>query len=103
MARALYREWFVNFRFPGHVRPPRPVPPGEIPQWEGDSLTDGRPGWRNETATPLTFCRAAGGYIRLFQIRDYEDADKHLTELGLSECASPLYPPDTSSSPPEGQ
>ncbi len=28
MARALYREWFVNFRFPGHeIRPPRPVPP----------------------------------------------------------------------------
>jgi type I restriction enzyme S subunit len=33
MARALYREWFVHFRFPGHEAPPRvPSPPGQIPQ-----------------------------------------------------------------------
>jgi type I restriction enzyme S subunit len=37
MARALYREWFVHFRFPGHESVPRvPSPLGEIPQgWEG--------------------------------------------------------------------
>jgi len=36
MARALYREWFVHFRFPGHESVPRvPSPLGEIPQgWE---------------------------------------------------------------------
>ena len=36
MARALYREWFVNFRFPGHEKTKRvPSPLGEIPQgWE---------------------------------------------------------------------
>ena len=36
MARALYREWFVHFRFPGHEDHPRIVSPlGEIPQgWE---------------------------------------------------------------------
>jgi type I restriction enzyme, S subunit len=36
MARALYREWFVHFRFPGHESVPRiPSPMGEIPQgWE---------------------------------------------------------------------
>jgi hypothetical protein len=36
MARALYREWFVHFRFPGHESLPRvPSPLGEIPQgWE---------------------------------------------------------------------
>jgi type I restriction enzyme S subunit len=34
MARALYREWFVHFRFPGHESVPRvPSPLGEIPQW----------------------------------------------------------------------
>lgn len=33
MARALYREWFVNFRFPGHETVPRIASPlGEIPQ-----------------------------------------------------------------------
>ena len=36
MARALYREWFVHFRFPSHESVPRvPSPLGEIPQgWE---------------------------------------------------------------------
>jgi type I restriction enzyme S subunit len=42
MARALYREWFVNFRFPGHESVPRvPSPFGEIPQvWEVKKLGD---------------------------------------------------------------
>ena len=36
MARALYREWFVHFRFPGHEKFPRVASPlGDIPQgWE---------------------------------------------------------------------
>lgn len=36
MARALYREWFVRFRFPGHEKLPRVASPlGDIPQgWE---------------------------------------------------------------------
>jgi len=36
MARALYREWFVHFRFPGHENHPCVASPlGEIPQgWE---------------------------------------------------------------------
>ncbi len=40
MARALYREWFVHFRFPGHDTVPRvPSPLGEIPQgWEVKKL-----------------------------------------------------------------
>ncbi len=40
MARALYREWFVHFRFPGHDTVPRvPSPIGEIPQgWEVTTL-----------------------------------------------------------------
>jgi type I restriction enzyme S subunit len=40
MARALYREWFVHFRFPGHESVPRiPSPLGPIPQgWEVKKL-----------------------------------------------------------------
>jgi type I restriction enzyme S subunit len=40
MARALYREWFVHFRFPGHESVPRvPSPLGDIPQgWEVTTL-----------------------------------------------------------------
>lgn len=50
MARALYREWFVHFRFPGHDSVPRlPSALGDIPQgWEVttidavcDRVTDG--------------------------------------------------------------
>jgi type I restriction enzyme S subunit len=40
MARALYREWFVHFRFPGFENHPRVASPlGEIPQgWEATTL-----------------------------------------------------------------
>ena len=40
MARALYREWFVHFRFPGHETHPSVASPlGEIPQgWEVKKL-----------------------------------------------------------------
>ena len=42
MARDLYREWFVHFRFPGHEGHPRVASPlGEIPQgWEVGKLQD---------------------------------------------------------------
>ncbi len=42
MARALYREWFVHFRFPGHENHPRVASPlGDIPQgWEVKKLKD---------------------------------------------------------------
>ena len=42
MARALYREWFVNFRFPGHEKVPLVAScSGDIPQgWEVGRLDD---------------------------------------------------------------
>ncbi|MBK6366779.1 MAG: restriction endonuclease subunit S [Polaromonas sp.] len=42
MARGLYREWFVHFRFPGHENHPRVASAlGEIPQgWEVKRVTD---------------------------------------------------------------
>ncbi len=42
MARALYREWFVHFRFPGHERVSRIASPlGDIPKgWEVKKLGD---------------------------------------------------------------
>ena len=42
MARALYREWFVNFRFPGHENHPRVASSlGEVPEgWEVCALGD---------------------------------------------------------------
>jgi len=42
MARALYREWFVHFRFPGHETHPRIASPlGHIPKgWEVKTIAD---------------------------------------------------------------
>jgi hypothetical protein len=42
MARALYREWFVHFRYPGHESVPRVDSPlGPVPQgWEVKKLGD---------------------------------------------------------------
>ena len=42
MARGLYREWFVKFRFPGHESVPLvPSPLGDIPQgWEVKTVND---------------------------------------------------------------
>ena len=42
MARALYREWFVHYRFPGHEKHPRVASPlGDIPKgWEVKKLAD---------------------------------------------------------------
>ena len=102
MARSLYREWFVHFRFPGHEKHPRVGSPlGDIPQgWEvkpfteiADVLSGG---------TPKTdFPEYWDGEIPFFTPRDVpdcfyvQDTDKHTNELGLSKCASELYPPDT--------
>jgi type I restriction enzyme S subunit len=102
MARNLYREWFVQFRFLGHENKPLVASPiGEIPQgWEvvpfieiADVLSGGTP----RTSTPEYW----SGDIPFFTPRDAPDCfyvqetDKHVTELGLSKCASQLYPPDT--------
>ena len=102
MARALYREWFVHFRFPGHEKHPRVASPlGDIPQgWEvkpfteiADVLSGGTPKtdvaeyWNGEI--PFFTPRDAPGCFYV------QDTDKHVTEVGLSKCASELYPPDT--------
>lgn len=102
MARSLYREWFVLFRFPGHDKVKMvhsslgPIPQG----WEvvafteiADVLSGG---------TPKTdVSEYWDGNIPFFTPRDapacfyVQDTDKHVTELGLSKCASELYAPDT--------
>lgn len=102
MARALYREWFVHFRFPGHEKHSYVASAlGEIPKgWEvkpfteiADVLSGGTP----KTGVPEYW----DGAIPFFTPRDapgcfyVQDTDKHVTELGLSKCASEFYPPDT--------
>jgi type I restriction enzyme S subunit len=102
MARALYREWFVEFRFPSHDKLPLVASSlGDIPTgWEvvaftelADVLSGGTP--KTDVAEYWN------GEIPFFTPRDapacfyVQDTDKHITTLGLSKCASELYPPDT--------
>jgi type I restriction enzyme S subunit len=52
MARALYREWFVHFRFPAHESIPRvPSSLGEIPQ-----------GWEVKTLDEVILAHIGGGW-----------------------------------------
>jgi type I restriction enzyme S subunit len=54
MARALYREWFVHFRFPGHEKLPRVASPlGGIPK-----------GWAVKMVKDILERRAAGSVYR---------------------------------------
>ncbi len=82
MARSLYREWFVDFRFPGHETCPRvPSPPlGEIPEgWEGqfsDIATIGRDG-----INPLNF---PSEEFEHFSIPSFDDGCQETVELGES-------------------
>ena len=102
MARRLYREWFVHFRFPGHegcrfVESPL----GEIPEgWEVNAFTEIAEvlsGGTPKTDVPQYW----NGEIPFFTPRDapdcfyLQDTEKHVSDIGLSKCASALYPPDT--------
>ncbi|MCS5690591.1 restriction endonuclease subunit S [Cyanobium sp. FGCU-6] len=103
MARRLYREWFVHFRFPGH-EDCRFVdsPLGEIPEgWEVKTVDDsfeilggGTPSRKEDaywvevsinwfSPTDLT------GAGTMFM----DDSRDHITPLGLSESSARLFPP----------
>jgi type I restriction enzyme S subunit len=80
MAQTLYREWFVNFRFPGHENVKMVDSPlGKIPGgWVVISLADlmeikggAQPPKSNFVYEPQD------GFVRLVQIRDYQ-TDSHL-------------------------
>jgi len=74
MARALYREWFVHFRFPGHENHPRVASPlGEIPQ-----------GWEVKTVKEILARRPAGSVYRDADVKPEGDVpviDQSTNEL----------------------
>jgi type I restriction enzyme, S subunit len=101
-AQALYREWFVEFRFPGHEDVELVESElGMIPEgWEVGVFTDVAEVLSG--GTPKTKIREYwDGDIPFFTPRDAVDSfyvmgtDKHLTQEGLKNGRSPLYPPDT--------
>ncbi len=102
MAQALYREWFVKFRFPGHEHA-RFVdsPLGRIPEgWEVVAFTDIADvcsGGTPRTTVPEYW----DGPIPFFAPKDAPESfyvtttEKTITEEGLRRCNSRLYPKDT--------
>ncbi|MCC5858638.1 MAG: restriction endonuclease subunit S [Ectothiorhodospiraceae bacterium] len=102
MARRLYEEWFVHFRFPGHEEVRfKESELGRIPEgWEcmpftalADVLSGGTPKKSEE--------RFWGGSIPFFTPRDAPSAyyvsetASTITDMGLAKCNSKLYPKDT--------
>ena len=97
-ARQLYREWFVRLRFPGH---------------EHTRITKGAPeGWEKTTAISAMDVLSGGtpktsvsdywdGDIPFYTPKDATEAcfvletERSITELGLKNCNSRLYAPDT--------
>jgi type I restriction enzyme S subunit len=87
MARALYREWFVHFRYPGHDSVPRVDSPlGPIPQgWEVCALGDFVQFKSGFAFKSSTF--TADGEHRLVTIKNVQDgsfnpeSDSRMSEL----------------------
>ena len=102
MARGLYREWFVHFRFPGHENHPRVASTlGEIPEgWEVKTVADafavsggGTPSrkeedfWKNGTIqwySPTDLTRAGAMFI--------DDSSDHITDRGLAQSSARMFP-----------
>jgi type I restriction enzyme, S subunit len=102
VARSIYREWFVYFRFPGHERVGLvdsslgPVPSG----WSVAAFTDVADVLSG--GTPKTdIAEYWGGDIPFFTPRDAPNSyyvhhtEKTITDAGLQKCASEQYPAET--------
>jgi len=102
MAQALYREWFIYFKFPGH----------DNVQMEGSPLGMKPLGWEITPFTDVSKILSGGtpktsvpefwdGNIPFFTPKDAAssfyvlETDKSITEKGLEKCNSQLYPKDT--------
>ena len=102
MAQALYREWFVEFRFPGsEVLEFVESETGRIPSgWESGYFTDVAEILSG--GTPKTSrTEYWNGVIPFFSPKDapasffVTKTERQLTEVGLENCSSSLYEPET--------
>ena len=102
MAKAIYREWFVNFRFPGHENVEMVESElGLIPEgWEVlpfSSIADILSGGTPKTKVGEYW----GGPIPFFSPKDapssifVTETERTVTQAGVDACSSDLFPPWT--------
>lgn len=102
MARALYREWFVHFRFPGHKRLPRVASPlGDIPKgWDVTTVAESFEISGGGTPSRKESSYWDDGTVQWFAPSDLtaagtmfmDDSPERITELGLAESSARLFP-----------
>ncbi len=97
-AQRLYKEWFVDLRFPGHEE--TPIVDGVPAGWERTSFSkkvEIMSGGTPKTSNPEYY----KGEIPFYSPKDSDgsffafDTETHISELGLYNCNSKLYPPGT--------
>jgi type I restriction enzyme S subunit len=102
MARALYREWFVLFRYPGHEKVPLVESPlGPIPKgWETTPIGDVVPIFGGGTPSRKDERYWVDGTVPWFSPTDItragtmflDDSSERITERGLAESSARLFP-----------
>ncbi|NBW80800.1 restriction endonuclease subunit S, partial [bacterium] len=102
MARGLYREWFVNFRFPGHENHPRVSSAlGEIPQgWEVvtfGEIYNTTSGGTPSRKKPEYFLDGNIAWVKSQELLDdfILTTEEHITELALRNSSAKLFPANT--------
>lgn len=102
MARALYREWFINFRFPGHQKiklvhsPLGPIPHG----WEVKTVAESFDISGGGTPSRKEPEYWEGGTIQWFAPSDLtaassmfmDDSGERITDVGLAKSSARLFP-----------
>ena len=102
MARSLYREWFVNFRFPGHESARFVDSPfGRIPEgWEVKTVSDTFKVCGGGTPSRKQPEYWANGTIQWYSPSDLtgaetvfmDDSSDHITNSGLENSSAHLFP-----------
>ncbi|MBF0609525.1 MAG: restriction endonuclease subunit S [Magnetococcales bacterium] len=102
MARALYREWFVHFRFPGHENVRRvPSPLGEIPEgWEVKKLGelyDTSSGGTPSRKKPEYFEGGSIDWVKSQELLDgfILSSEERITEKALDNSSAKVFPENT--------
>jgi type I restriction enzyme S subunit len=101
-AQNIYKEWFVNFRFPNYENTPFNEETGLPEGWEKGSFyeyVDIMSGGTPKTNTPEYY----DGQIPFYTPKDassnpyiyIKNTEKKITEVGLQKCNSKLYPQNT--------